>query len=211
MATVETVGGRILPNLEELERGIAELPDRWLPQAREMLDWAERWVEGWNAHDLDALTQLVTDDIAWKDPVMMGDTVHGRAELREYIETFWRGFPDVIFVPTAAPYLAIEGMRMAVPWRMTGTLTGELAWWGKRYGNRTPAFAPTGRRADLEGFDVYEFRDGLLCGYTIVCDLFTLSQQLGLLPPPDSRRSRLMLILQRLTAPLMRRWGGSSS
>jgi hypothetical protein len=207
--TTESLLDRTIPNfpdLEGFERSIGELSDRWAPQARITLHWFQRWLTAWNAHDLDLLTTLVTDDMAWEDPIMVGETVNGKDEFREYIETFWRGFPDVVFTPTAPPLLGVEGMCMAVPWRMLGTLTGELAWWGKRYeGKRPPAFAPTNRRADLEGYDIYGFRDGLLAHYTIVCDFLTLSQQLGLAPQTDSRVNAVMLRFQRLTAPLARR------
>lgn len=205
MTTAELTREQAIPSVEELERGLRELPERWLPRSRELLDWAARWLEAWNTHDLDALTELVTDDVVWDDPAMFGETVHGRAEFRAFTETFFRGLPDVRFEATGPFYLATEGMGLAVPWRMTGTLTGELAWWGKRYGANPPAFAPTGRRCDLEGVDVYEFRDGLLSRWAIHYDLLDLSQQLGLAPPAGGGLSRLLLRGQRLMAPLLRR------
>lgn len=208
MATADPVSERAIPNFateDELERLIGELPERWAPHTRPTFDWLMRWLAAWNDHDLDVLETLIADDLAWEDPIMVGETVHGKAEFREYIETFWRGFPDVVFKPTGPPFLNVSGLRMAVPWRMQGTLTGELAWWGKRYGRRPPTFAPTNRRADIEGYDIYTFRDGLLAHYSIVCDFLTLSQQLGLAPTTDSRMNAVMLRVQRLTAPLARR------
>ena len=93
--------------------------------------------------------------------------------------------PDVRFEGVAEKlYAALDGAGLAVPWRMTGTFTGEMAFWGKRYGSEPPTWAPTGRSVDIQGVDLYEFRDGLLCSWTIAYDLYGLSQQLGLLPSP---------------------------
>jgi steroid delta-isomerase-like uncharacterized protein len=205
MASPDLMSEQAVPSAEEFERQLGDLSERWMPRAEEALDWAARWLEAWNSHDLDALTELVTEDIVWEDPAMFGETVHGRAEFRAFTESFFQALPDVRFDPTESPYPALEGMKLAVPWRMTGTFTGELAWWGRRYGANPPAFAPTGRRVDLEGVDMYEFRDGLLARWTIVYDLLGLSQQLGLVPPADSRLTRLQLHGQRLAARFMRR------
>ncbi len=208
MASSEQVRSHAIPHfpqLAEFEQDLRDVPGRWLPQIERTLKWADRWLTAWNDHDLDSLTTLVAPDLVWADPVMAGEYVHGRDEFRAYIETFWRGFPDITFHPTANPFIGIGGLRMAVPWRMTGTLTGPLAWWGKRYGDNPPTWAPTNRRADIEGYDIYQFRDGVLAHYTIVADFLTLSQQLGLMPPTDGPVTRVMLKVQQLTAPLARR------
>lgn len=205
MATTDLMSEKGVPGVEELKGAVQGVPERWLPRSEEVHGWASRWLDAWNSQDLDALTSLVTDDVVWEDPAMFGETVHGRAEFRAFAESFLRALPDVRFDVTGPPYLAAEGMGLAVTWRMTGTFTGELAWWGKRYGANPPAFAPTGRRVDLEGVDLYELRDGVLSRWTIVYDLLGLSQQLGLIPPPDSRVTRLQLRGQRLAAAWMRR------
>jgi steroid delta-isomerase-like uncharacterized protein len=204
MATAE-MSEQALPGVEEFKQSLGELRERWLSGGEEVLGWAGRWLEAWNTQDLDALTDMVTDDVVWEDPAMFGETVHGRAEFRAFSESFLRAFPDVRFDPIGAPYLGTEGMRLGVSWRMTGTFTGELTWWGKRYRPNPPAFAPTGRQVDLEGVDLYEFRDGLLAHWTIVYDLLGLSRQIGLVPAEDSRLTRLQLRGQRLTARFVRR------
>jgi len=150
---------------------------------------------------------MVTEDITWEDPAQFGATVHGRAEFRAFTEDLFRAIPDIRFDPIGAPYLPLEGDGLAVRWRMTGTFTGDLALWAKRFGPNAPAYAPTGRRVDLEGVDLYGFRDGLISRWRIVYDLFGLSQQLGLVPPTDSRMTLLMVRVQRLLARLKRRGG----
>ena len=131
-----------------------------------MLGWLDRWLSAWNEHDLDTLTPLVAEDLLWADPIMIGRYVRGRDEFRKYVQTFWTGFPDIVFEPIAEPFIGVAGMRMMVQWRMTGTLTGPLAWWGTRQGEEPPTWAPTGRPADITGCDIYEFRDGQLAKYT---------------------------------------------
>ena len=65
--------------------------------------------------------------------------------------------------------------------------------------------APTGRRVDIEGVDLYEFRDGLISHWKIIYDLYDFTQQVGLLPPPNRGIPTLMLRAQRLVAARQRR------
>jgi steroid delta-isomerase-like uncharacterized protein len=207
MATAASTHDQAIHALEHLEEDIRGLPERWLPRAGDLRDFAERWLKAWNSHALDDLEAMVTEDIMWEDPAMFGETVHGRTEFRAFTETLFRAMPDVRFDGAGAPYVALEGTRLALPWRMTGTFTGDLALWGRRFGASPPAYAPTGRRVDIEGVDLYEFRDGLISDWTIVYDLFGLSQQLGLLPRAESRILPLIVRVQRLATRLRRRGG----
>jgi steroid delta-isomerase-like uncharacterized protein len=174
-------------------------------QAVQLEQFLARWEEAWNTHDLDALETMVTEDITWEDPAMFGETVRNRAEFRAFTETLFNAMPDVRFDGLGAPFLATEGDAIAVRWRWTGTFTGDMEFWSKRFGAKRIAYAPTGRRVDLEGVDLYEFRDGLISRWTIVYDLMGLSQQLGLMPRMDTRMLPLMVRAQRLAARFMRR------
>jgi steroid delta-isomerase-like uncharacterized protein len=165
----------------DLAEGLQQLSDRWAPQAEELQGFLERWGTAWNAHDLDGLEVLVTEDIAWEDPAMHGETVRGRAEFRAFTDSFFRAFPDVRLDEDGPLHVSVEGTGLVLPWRMTGRFTGELALWGKQFGPEPPTIPPTGESFDIKGVDVYEFRDGLLSSWTIVYDLMGLSQQIGLL------------------------------
>ncbi len=191
--------------LEQLSAGLPGLSERWLPRAGELSDFLERWETAWNTHDLDLLEALVTEDVVCEDPAMFGETAHGRHEFRAFAELFFRAFPDVHLEGTGALYPALEGSGLALPWRMTGTFTGELAFWGKRYGAKPPTWAPTGRAIDIEGIDLYEFRDGLISRHTLIYDLYNFSQQIGLVPPRDRKVPAVMLLAQRLIASRSRR------
>jgi hypothetical protein len=195
--------------LKQLRGGLQGFSERWLPRASELDHFFACWETAWNNHDLDQLDALVTEDIVCEDPAMFGDTAHGRSEFRAFIEIFFRAFPDVHLESTGAIYPALEGTGLALPWRMTGTFTGELAFWGKRYGSKAPTWAPTGRPIDIDGIDLYEFRDGLISRQTLIYDLYNFSQQIGLLPPRDRKVPAAMLLVQRLIASRSRRRIGS--
>lgn len=165
----------------EITESLQGLSDRWAPHAGELQGFLDRWGQAWNAHDLDVLEGLVTEDITWDDPAMHGETVHGRAEFRAFTETFFHAFPDVHLDDNGPLHFAIAGAALALPWRMTGTFTAELALWGKQFAAEPPTIPPTGKSFDIHGVDLYEFREGLLSEWTIVYDLMGFSQQIGLM------------------------------
>jgi hypothetical protein len=63
-----------------------------------------------------------------------------------------------------------------------------------------PGFAPTGRRWELDGFDLHEYRDGRVSKLRIVFDVFSASRQLGLMPAAGSRTEKAMALAQRSAA-----------
>jgi ketosteroid isomerase-like protein len=168
-------------------------------------DFLGRWTEALNSHDLDELDALVCEDVIWVDPAMFGDAVHGRAEVRAFHETLLRAFPDVCFHRVSTPYAALDGDGVAQRWRMTGTFTGDLRLWGAGVGEKAAAYAPNRRRLDLEIVSLYEFRAGFVSRWVIHYDLLDFSQQIGILPPRDSRMVPLMVRAQRLVASVQRR------
>jgi predicted ester cyclase len=153
-------------------------------QQRQTLDQAlqafehfgDPWEEAWNSHDLDALETMVTEDVTWEDPAMLGKTVHGRSEFREFSEAFFAAFPNVRVEGLGTPYLSLEGTGFGLRTRMTGTFSGELVPWGS-----DSPLAPNGRRFDVDCVELYELRDGLVSHWTLSYDLLGMSRQLGLL------------------------------
>jgi steroid delta-isomerase-like uncharacterized protein len=198
--TASPVSDQATDSLEQLEEGLQGFSERWLPRVGELGDFLECWGAAWNNHDLDQFDALVTEDIVCEDPAMFGETAHGRGEFRAFIDAFFRAFPDVRLESTGTLYPALEGTGLALRWRMTGTFTGELAFWGKRYGSKPPTWAPTGRSIDIDGIDLYEFRDGLISRQKLIYDLYDFSQQIGVLPPRDRKVPAVMLLGQRLAA-----------
>jgi steroid delta-isomerase-like uncharacterized protein len=156
--------------------------------------FATRWLGGWNEHDADALVALCAEDVLWDDPALPGP-VRGRPAVHEFLTGTWSMFPDLTFTLSEPPMLAIEGPRASQAWRMSGTMLGPDPWAG---------FAATGKRMELDGVDLYEFRRGLVVHYRGRYDLAECGRQLGLAPARGSRPERAMALLQR-TAMRLRR------
>ena len=161
-------------------------------QAREL---AHHWMEAWNRKDANALLALMTDDIAYDDPALPA-TVHGKEGVRAFTDTCWRAMPDMSFTEPMGMFVAQEGARIVAPWHMSATFTGPLD---------PPGFAPTGDRIEVDGVDVWELRDGLVCRYWAYYDNMDIGRQIGLLPARESRGERASARLQRLMAGAKRR------
>ena len=164
-----------LQAFEQLEESVRGLSERWLPHARELRKFGERWEEAWNSHDPDGLETMVTEDVTWEDPAMFGQTVHGREEFRAFSERFFVAFPDVRVEGLGAPYLSLEGTGFGLRTRMIGTFSGELVPWGS-----DSPLAPNGCRFEVDCVELYELRDGLVAHWTLSYDLLGMSRQLGL-------------------------------
>jgi glyoxylase-like metal-dependent hydrolase (beta-lactamase superfamily II)/predicted ester cyclase len=76
-----------------------------------------------------------------------------------------------------------EGDRVAVHWRMRGTLAGP---------GRFNGIDPTGARIDLRGVDLLTFRDGRIARNDAYTDNMTIARQLGMMPPAKSAAEQRM-------------------
>lgn len=166
----------------------------------QMREWAQKWWDAWNAYDVDGIVALVSPDIVYEDPSMLGNHIRGRDEFRAFITMFFRAFPDAKFEQSEWPiYAALEGIGVAAPWRVTATFTGDM-----RGGPSPLALAPTGRRVDITGVDLYEFRDGQLWKWTSVVNALDMAEQLGI--APITTALPLLVRVERAIAPLLRRF-----
>ena len=146
-----------------------------------------RWVDAWNSHEVDRVLALMSEDIEYHD-VSSPKPMRGHADVRELLESTWRAAPDVNTELLSGPYVIPGEPRAAIHWRTTGTHTGPL---------EPPGFAPTGRRWELDGVDLHEYRDGRVCKLRVVCDQLGVARQLGLMPAAGSRAERAMAMAQR--------------
>jgi steroid delta-isomerase-like uncharacterized protein len=161
--------------------------------------WADGWLAAWNTHDLDAVVGLTHPDIVYVDPSMFGEHITGHAQFRSFVAAFWRAFPDATFHSSDWPvHVALDGVGVAVPWRVTGTFTGD--WKG---GPSPLELAPTGRAIDVTGVDLYQFHDGVLLRWESVVDVLDIAQQVGI--APLGKALPTLVRLQRALAPLLRR------
>jgi steroid delta-isomerase-like uncharacterized protein len=151
-------------------------------------DFVERWTAGWNSHEPARLLALMTEDIVYDDsaaPAIM----HGHADVRTFLEQTWRALPDLTFRVVDGPLMAADG-KVSIRWSGTATFSGPLV---------PPGYAPNGARVEFDGFDLYEFRDGLVCRLRTIYDMMDLARQLKLAPPVGSRFETVTAALQRLS------------
>ncbi len=156
-----------------------------------------RWYEAWNAHSVDAISALMTDDVRYEDPAAPAPVMHGRADVEQYARRAFAGIPD-LHLEKLEEWVTSGGDVIASYWRLSGTFASELAAPG------LPSLAPTGGRLDLLGMDRSEIRDERLARHQIFWDIAELSRQLGALPLRGSRAERIARHLQRVTARRLR-------
>ena len=150
----------------------------------------------WNIRNIDKLLSYLTENIFWDDPAME-EPAHGHDAVRRFALSLWRAFPDFKYIPMDAPFISSDRTRIVQQFKITGTMLGPLD---------SPGFAPTGRRFEIDGFDLMEFRDGKLCRCITRFDGINLAQQLGFLPPVSGTlNARIVLLVQRLVAWFIRR------
>jgi steroid delta-isomerase-like uncharacterized protein len=153
-------------------------------------DFADRWQKAWNSRVPEQVTSLCTADVLWDDPLTERPE-RGRSAVAEYLRGVWLTFPDLQFSWPEGPYASLDREKLALHWRVTGTMLGPM---------EPPGFAPTGRRAEFDGVDLLELRDGLVCAYTGFFDARGVAQQIGVMPASGSAGERVAVALQRLTS-----------
>lgn len=160
-------------------------------------EFAPRWLEAWNSHEADRLLGLMTEDIEYRDD-SWHKTMHGHADVRDFLEATWRATPDMTFEVLAGPYVLPGEQKAAFHWRGSGTHSGVLD---------PPGLAPTGRRWEVDGVDLQEYRDGRVCNLRVVFDMTTVLRQLGLMPAAGGRGERALAIAQRSASRLQQAIG----
>jgi steroid delta-isomerase-like uncharacterized protein len=151
--------------------------------------FVERWLGAWNSHRADRVVSLMIEHVEVRDD-SWPRTMHGHAEVREFLEALWRAVPDMTFELLDGPYVIPGEPRASFHWRGFGTFTGRMD---------PPGFAPTGRRWDVDGADFHEYRDGRIARLRVAFDMMALARQLGVMPATGSRGERAMAAAQRWT------------
>jgi steroid delta-isomerase-like uncharacterized protein len=149
------------------------------------------YVEAWNSHDPDRLLAFLHEEVEYDDSTWP-QTMHGHADVREFLTAAWRAFPDMRFDVVEGPY-RLGDNKAAIWWRGSGTMLGPL---------EPPGYAPTGRPWELDGVDFHEYRDGRIVRLVILFDMANGARQVGLIPTAESRLGRLAVLMQRWTCRL---------
>ncbi len=158
------------------------------------VDVMERWYDAWNAHDLAAVLDMVTDDVVYEDPGLPAPVARGKEAVRAAFE-FHHGYcPDMSL--EAHEIWASPGSSTIATWfTFRGTFTGRI---------EPPGFLGRGQPVVAEGMDRSEMRDGLIARHQIFYDGMSTARDLGLLPNRGSALERLMAAAQRTVVHLRR-------
>jgi steroid delta-isomerase-like uncharacterized protein len=134
---------------------------------RELL---ERYVELYNAGDLDACMELYAEDAV---QTMPEGTFEGRSAIRERLARDLDACPDATYIVKS---FLEQGDTFADEWAFVGTHTGPFP---LPDGSEVP---PTGKQLEISGMEFVQVRDGKIVVDNLYYDSVAVLAQLGLVP-----------------------------
>ena len=136
---------------------------------RELLD---RYVERYNAGDLDGVMDLYAEDAV---QIMPDGTYEGWNTVRDRLAQELDGFTELNH--TVRSFVE-QGDTFADEWTFVGTHTGPFR---LPDGSELP---PTGKRVEIKGMEFVQVRDGKIVNRHLYYDYLAVAAQFGLLPQP---------------------------
>lgn len=130
----------------------------------------ERYVELYNAGDLDACMELYADDAVQR---MHDGVFEGVDAIQVRLARDLTAFEDATYVVDS---FFAAGDEFADEWTFTGTNTGPLR---LPDGTEIP---PTGRRVEIKGMEYVKVQDGKIVVDNLYYDFLAAVVQLGLVP-----------------------------
>ena len=135
----------------------------------ELQRFIDRYNAAWNAHDVETIVELHTEDSVFENHTT-GDVNVGREAIGKAIRGIFTVFPDLEF-ETRRQY--VRDNLVVQEWTARGTHLGKMT----RAGIEVE---PTGRSVEYRGMDVIPIEDGLVARKDVYSDGVTLLRQLGL-------------------------------
>jgi steroid delta-isomerase-like uncharacterized protein len=135
----------------------------------QLQEFIDRYNAAWNAHDIEAILAMHTEDSVFENHTA-GDVTVGREAIARAITGIFGVFPDLTF-ETRRQYIRDD--LVVQEWTARGTHEGKMTRSGI-------AVEPTGRTVEYRGMDVIPIRDGLVARKDVYSDGVTLLRQLGL-------------------------------
>jgi steroid delta-isomerase-like uncharacterized protein len=133
-------------------------------------DTYEQGIGFYNAGDVEGLVNLHTEDSRLVTPF---GTAQGRAAIREALSRDKAAFPDRTMT---VDVIVEQDDIIAAEWTVAGTHTGPL---DMPDGTELP---PTGKRVEIKGMELVQFRDGKAAVHHQYWDNMAVAGQLGVLP-----------------------------
>ncbi|WP_046867628.1 nuclear transport factor 2 family protein [Microvirga massiliensis] len=109
--------------------------------AKVTTEFLDAFAEAWNRHDVDAILSMMTPECVFeasRGPEVKGTRYVGQEEVRRGVEEVFASFPDARW---DGPQHFLAGDRGVSEWVFTAT-------------------GPDGARVEVQGCDVFTFRDG---------------------------------------------------
>jgi len=165
---------------EPVVTGVSQPPDvkreeTTMGSYKSLLD---RYVELYNAGDLDGIMELYAEDAVQGMPE---GTFEGRSKIRERLARELAAFSDLDW--GVVSYVE-QGDAFADEWFFIGTHTGQF-----QLPDGTE-LAPTGKRVRLDGMELVKMRDGKIVVDNLYYDNLAIASQLGLLPQAAATTAR---------------------
>ncbi len=133
---------------------------------------AQRIFDVWDGDDIDALDDVIAEDVVLHGPEEVLGTVHGRDAYEDNLRMIRAGLPDLFF---EANEIVAEDDTVMAHCTLGGTHEGELM-----------GIEPTGASVEVTWFGSYRFDDGKVVEVTSLPDLFGALLQLGVVEPPGA-------------------------
>ena len=135
----------------------------------ELEQFIDRYNDAWNAHDVDAILEMHSDDSVFENHTT-GDVNVGKQQIGAAVRGIFTVFPDLEF-ETRRRYVRDD--LVVQEWTARGTHLGKMTRSGMEV-------EPTGRSVEYRGMDVIPIEDGLVARKDVYSDGVTLLRQLGL-------------------------------
>ena len=135
----------------------------------ELQEFIDRYNAAWNAHDVDAIVELHTEDSVFENHTT-GDANVGKDAIGNAIRGIFTVFPDLTF-ETRRQYIRDD--LVVQEWTARGTHLGKMTRAGLEV-------EPTGKAVEYRGMDVIPIDGGKVARKDVYSDGVTLLRQLGL-------------------------------
>jgi steroid delta-isomerase-like uncharacterized protein len=133
----------------------------------------EQNIAAWNAHNVDDLLALLSNNIVWHD-VGNPEPFRGKEAVRPYVQSWFTAFPDMDAV---VKNRVVTEDQVATEVEFTGTNTGPL-----QMAPGAPPIPATGKKVTGKGTYFMRIREGKVVEFHSYPDAAGLMMQLGLMP-----------------------------